>query len=643
VGFPLGAVDRLPAKIPELAVSAPESISQAVQAARRIEDPEERCQVLMRILYDVRPLPFDTIQPLAAELTEQLFALPDKRRVMNGGESLWFLDLATVHRLLDQIADDDARDTCLWYYIRSSRASLAEKRALLARVKGPVRRKQCLFALLASPRNTFDELLDLLPEAKEAGWKETDVLYPLGMPLTQFVDQDFDKIARLARAELSPEGAVRMLAMMGGHFDHEAKSPVLAIRCFEEAAQFIPLCKKRDDAARTLLQYGLARPRPELALKLFDEEIEPRMSRSLTESGLKALAPAGLDAVIERGERIALRFSFTKEQVLSKAFGSIASSSDPAPVVAWLKAAPESSLRDAAVAPIASGLAHRASQGDDDLTTVQAYVDWLAELALTIEPAQVRGEACMAVFQLSQFSRAQPIKLPASIRDEYARVWPSIEAGIRPDDRLWRMQLVFELLPLEIQEQAIRTAFGEGKIRQAAALVRNSTLSDKEKLRWHAGLVAQARELPEPAVRSATLSALGKCLNEIDPDQGLRLLWEGLRVAQAAGIKPAVHDAGDAIGSLSPYASADECLRSTIGNVPRQPDRLIAALWSFARELEDAGEREAVLEMAAQLLLRQKRPDEAASIADSISDPARRAKLWAAVVTVKLGRELRED
>lgn len=640
------AIERLPEQIPSLAVEADRAVQEAVRSAARIEQQSERQKMVTRILYDVRDLAPAKVQPFVAILRQELAQLDDKRKMLASGEALYHLEPAFVLDQCRQIDEDATRDRCLRYYIQASQGrSAAELRPLMEEVKDPAMRADCAAALARNRQASLEEIRGLWRERKKvAGPASTSQdIYSLAGTLERFADRQFDEVIEFARNELTPDEAVRTLAILASRFDHAHKSPEKTTRLFREAAEVVPACANPAEATTTLLHAGLAKRYPQRALALFDKHLEPALTRSAPDSVLPGLVPAGLELALERSDRISARLNLPKEMLAARMMGRVASS-DPTAAMAWLKAAPDSAFRDAAVKEIAQGLWSVSLNGRADPGAIQQWVDALADAVPAIDDVKLRASACEAIHTLARRSgNGSSATIPKSIRDEYARMWRQIAMRLEPDQRMHRLVQYTSLLSLDIQQDGIDRALREGKTRIAAALVRGSSLGADQKRRWYGQIIEQARDVPDLPQRSATLAGISRCLQEVDPDLALRVLWEGLKIAQDLGLKQQYHDVGDSLGSMFPYVTPDECLRSTIDNLPSEPAKTIQALWSFARTLEAPGEREAMLETVVELLLRQNETRKAAGVADLFNDPARRAKVWGAVAIVTSGKPLRTD
>ena len=637
-------IDRLPAEIPSLNVSADDAIREAVRAVDQIEKESPRVRALTRAFHDIRVLEPPAYQPLVDRLERALQLLEDKDQMLAAGEVLYHLNPDVVLHMCNTIRDERTRDQCLRYYVLASiDRPLQDLGPLIESVKNPARRLECIKSLARNRTANLKELHAALREARDQAGADDATISPhtLAVNLSRFPEAHFGEILDLIRAEFTADEQVQILSRLSGQWGYWKKSPAAATFWFDTALQVLPMCKDREAAARMLLHSG-AKYRPQQALELFDREIEPRLDRTPT-GALSYLAPAGIDKVLTRCDRLAGRLHMPSENIAAQVLGDVASSKDPAPAVTWLQAAPASPLRDVAVARIAAGLAHRASQGWDELPTIQKHAEFLSTAALEIKDSKQRGIACEAVFNLSRRSRSGPVQLPQAIRIEFARLWPAIQSQLEPERRKWRVMQIVALLPEDLQRDAIRESFRESDPRTAAAMIRDSSLADKEKLELYQQCLDQLRVIPDGFKRSAALTAISRALQDVDPELSLQVLWEGLKVAQELKLGPQVHDLSDSLGSAFPCVTADECLRYAIDIRPAQPAKSIHALWSFARTLEGQAEREAVLESALELLLRQKETAKAAGVANLIGDPERRIKAWTAIATVASGKELRND
>jgi hypothetical protein len=146
--------------------------------------------------------------------------------------------------------------------------------------------------------------------------------------------------------------------------------------------------------------------------------------------------------------------------------------------------------------------------------------------------------------------------------------------------------------------------------------------------------LAEAKQLPDREQKAKALSGVGGALWWVDADESLVMLWESLSLARELGLKPL--ELGDTTGPgyngwYYPPTSADEALGlvflEAIGHSAPNAD----PFWAFARKLENADDREAVLEAAGKLLVKQKDLTRANGIATLLASPIRRTRLLIAI------------
>ncbi len=548
-------------------------------------------------------------------------------------------------RLAKRIDDPKARDYCFRAYIGGSHErDPKELITLIDEIEAPSIKAAAWFSMARAERADFEQATTYLNEARRLGniIEAAGGVYSLGMVSSRFAKDQPDAVADYFQSALLPQDAVIAIGHAGVYCDFQHKSPKSAARLLQRGAELVPSCPDQAAATVSLLHSGLAKHHPTLALELFDKFVEPAVKET-PDYPISYLWPAGLQETMKRAERYCINRGIPSERVKARVIGRIASFDNPELVVQWLETATPSSLRDESTVEIIRGVEYHAVKTRGNREQLVKWIDRLTKYALSVDDKPRRAEACLRIASLVAASREQPpIPLPVSVREEYVKLWPEIEAKLDSEARENHIQRNLALLPTSIQVDTIRQALAKKRVRQAAALVWGSSLSQEDKASWHRQVLSEARTIADLPKRSAALSGIAQCFRQDNPDQCLRLLWESLRISQKLGLKPEYHDVSDGLGTVFPLATADECIRLGFKKLPAD-DKTVSALWSFARELDRREEQEVLLERTVEMLLRQGDTDKAAGVVQLIDDPARRARAWGAVAVVIRGKPLRND
>lgn len=633
------AAEPLPVAIPVRVVGSAKLIEEAAATLSRHVELRERYLATSNCLYYLYLFSPEELKPLIELLERDAPQVQDEAlHSSTRGILIHFApDLAL--ELFQNVADQRRRDHWLGEIaVAAARRDMPEARSILERVKDPFARAKTLVEIAQYGKVDFEETKAALTEARRLGWPDRPITQPYiyGTAVGRFASEHFQDSVEFVRSALSPQESVTALCGMARVCRSERKEAEIANSLLSVAADLISTCEDPFEATRTLFTYGFAEQDSQRAREFLDTYWRDRVLPPELAEVLFTLAGTDIGTAARNAEEIADRYKLSKEKMVVGVLARIARGQGPVPVLTWLEEAPASPLRDATVAPIISGLSSFAARQRLNSGQVQSWLQGLGRHALAVANNRQRWMACDAVCRLCEQAS---LSIPNSIHDERSRLLFEVESQLLPG------YLRFELYPHERQRAAIDRTWQQGHeeartwdingIRSTAALVRDSTLPPAEKRAWFEKLLHEARAILNLKDRSAVLSGLGLALGKFDPEWSIRVHWEGLGLARQLGLKPEYHDVGDSLGTVFHLATADEALRRASFD---GSDANVNALWAFARQLENADDRSAVLEALSKALVQSKDYERAAGVAALIDSPLRRACLAAHLAAAQSGK-----
>ena len=626
------AIDPLPAEIPEVDVTADESIRKAAEAIERIENDEERLRTLSRALYDLRSLGREKLLPLLAAVEREAGRRKDNNWLSLPSESLAVVDPELLLKLSEDITDERVRDYCLAKCAGGfARIDVPKSRRVAAMIKNPERRAEAWVGVF-SGRLELADIKAIWTEILATGWPPNrgDREYVLGYALARAAPKNFPEVADFARQQLKPDEAVLTLCHMSGQLRYFENQPELADRALTAAAELVPTCEDRAAAVKWLLHYHYAGLDRERAAALFHEYVVPLALRQPDQQWqVRGLADGGIDFALRHAKKAADALDVPEERLIRSVLGNAAVQLEPEVALAWLKEQPASPTRELAVVCIAGGFAERTSKTIVNSAVHQKWVDLLSKEVLGISDPHIRREACEQILWLTRAPKSKAkISLPAAIRSEYGRLWDDPSAAPERPRDTWQIVIYSRLLPEKMQEREISRLWKERENEGAAAVLDQSSLEAETRQSWYDKLLEQARATTKTTQRAARLTGIAKCLKDENQAQSVAVLWEALELVKPFNPKRGYHDVVGYLGSVTPPANPDEALTSTFVDFRGGGQPAIDALWDFAHKLAAAEEREPLLEALAKVLVEANQSARAAGVTTLLADPARQARVW---------------
>jgi hypothetical protein len=123
-----------------------------------------------------------------------------------------------------------------------------------------------------------------------------------------------------------------------------------------------------------------------------------------------------------------------------------------------------------------------------------------------------------------------------------------------------------------------------------------------------------------------------------DPVRSLEVSSEALGLARQLGLKSTFPDAGDSLGPIGVFASAEEAFGFPLTNVKENGDEVIKALWAFARKKYPVDDLDILLDSLGRVLSKMHDYPRAAGVASLITSPLRQARLCAAIAAAQSGK-----
>jgi hypothetical protein len=639
------ASEPLPAEIPAKSLTTKELLQQAARSVERIEDRRERIRTLSLILYDLRRMSRDELQPFIEIVTREAEQPESQELLIGHAECLAPYVPAIVFRIASSLPEGRGRESPLTYVVRACADSNPQMaREALQQIKDPSRRVSALGAFTYRSTN-LEEVKKCLIEIKQIGYRPgeqspPEIYYAGG--LEKFLPDRFAAVLDCVKADLSPNSAVDALGHMASSIRFYRQDTATLARLLAAGTEIVPNCENPAKAAESLLYHGYAMHDPAGALRLFDQFIRPTASPETSFSFLGQFADQGVETVVAKAEQLAAATKLHSEDVVPEAIRGAFDITGPDMIIDWLKRSPASSIKDAALEEIAGDLSHYDLTRKPTAAQVQAWVSQLLDMLPSISKPQEKKRAFASVSFLAAKHR---LNVSAGIREEYARWLRASNAGRDADS--WRQEMFTSiyLLPDNVQREAIDREFTARSARTCAEFVSRSALTADEKRTWYQKLLAQTRALPDRRERAIALSGLGGALWPLDPELSLQVLWESLVLARELNLQPAPQniDFGPGYNGWDyPVTTADEAMGGVFYEPSDDSAASIRALWIFARKLENVPDREAVLDALSKLLVKQQDYPRAAGIASLITSPIRHARLSAAVAAAQSGKAREE-
>jgi len=635
------AADPLLASIPSRRVTTAALLEQSAIAVEQIAWNSERIRVLARILFDLRDMPEEDLKPLLDILRRETGRPENLLSIIEHADALRAA-APIVLPLARQLTDEKRRDHSLCLLSQSLQDTDLAKR-VVREIKDPPS-----YALaqmqFASRSQSLEEAKECLAEAKRVGWPpyRGSQGYTYGRALARFAPERLDDVVAYIRSELAANDAVEALGVLAADFDTFHKLPATAAKLFKDAAALVPTCTNPMAAVNVLNRYGYVKHFPLEATELFDRFIPAAAGWGKMSASITALAPAGLDAVVARGDHFAPVVNGTTWRHVAPLIASVSWQTGPDPVLAWLQDQPPSPLREAVIASLATTLDYESSRRGRQGGRPAVWVEQLIALHAEIRDPDARRETGQ---NLLRFARQASLDVPQSIHDDWLNLFREYTAGLEDDRRQDEINSNFELLPEVEQRIEIERQFAIPELPRAANLVRRSSLSPVDKKTLFARLLKEVGNIKTAEKKAAALSGLGGDLWEFDPDGSLSCLFESLSLARWLALKPIGQNIDDGPGYHGwryPPTTADEAIEPVLKTRGADLDQATAAIWALARRLDNEEDRDAVLAALGKRLVLQREYEKAAGVTFLLLSPPRRAVLFAAVAVEQSGHALPE-
>ena len=291
----------------------------------------------------------------------------------------------------------------------------------------------------------------------------------------------------------------------------------------------------------------------------------------------------------------------------------------------------------------ASVTLHLDYYGENMILRGAGEVAWVPQLVPLVPQIDDRAARRQAGQHLIQLARKASIPMPPSILDDYTQLFREYLAGLSEDRRQSEIRVSFNVLQHDEQLQQIQREYDRPNPQVLGCVRPALSLPENVKNGWYTKLLEDCRNLPDRRHRASVLSGLGGDLWETEPQQALSVLWESLSLARQLGIKPIPVNLDDGPGYHGwrhPPTNADGCSALSPRRAAASEPSRTKALWSFASRLDDAGDRDAVLEELGRRLVVQKDFKKATGLALLLNSPLRRARLFAAIAVAQSGKAL---
>lgn len=629
------AAEPLPADIPTSSMMVSELVKQSALAAERIENVGERINLLATTLYSMRGMSPEELQPVQVLLSREV-AKPENQDLIY--QRIGYLQPEILLQFARQLPEGPRREHALGYLV-SSLSDTDVARQCLHEIKDPSRYVVALL-FFACRAKDLNEAKQCLSEIERRGWPPSYNSRPqfYGSALERFVSEHFDEVVSYIRAELPADAAKETLGNIARNLELFKKQPDVAARIRILIAP--PTIPESFDAANAtkLLLSGYAKREPQKALKIFDEYVAPTVKGQEEFSVLASLAPAGIDEVVKRAEGIATAIHWHKHLLIGQVLMRCTTFVGPEAVLEWLRDSPPSVTRDTSIEFVASHLEVWWKSPVIREVNAKKLVDDLSSLLLQIGSPFNRRKASEHVIGLAKQTETD---VPQALQDEFLRLFREEASRRDEDDRRSEISRVYELLPVELQLEAMERDFSTSELQTRANLVRRASLSPDQKTAWFVEFLGESQKIVDPGQRANALSGLGGDLWEHEPERALPLLWESLTLARQLKLKPVAPNLDDGPGYHGyhyPPTDADEALGPVSSSPEGNEQRRTEALWNFARKFDDQEDRDAVLELLGKRLVARKEYDKATGIANLIGSRLRAARLFAATAAAQSGK-----